>query len=644
MPAPDPTVITSPVTALPDLHLLAVENSPEVHSLLYVPIGGAPALARDVFRIDRLPRTSAPLDAILENWLTQYRTAFDPGGVAHRVVVRRADEFIVDAGFVDHPLLGQHRQQLRFVRGARHDYGIELIHKDDPLAEPDVAERIAFLGTVDAAGLSAERVPTLTPFAAAAHDRSARLHALMLQAADARDTRGGPHAELQSMPGPELGALLVGASPFHRSEVWANIARFYGRNVVIDGLIDEFDTAAACLRAAVWILHDRRAEPFLHRLLYDVAENLADVLMLTYGDARRSNIARAAGIYRTLPDGWGSNEAARAFRADILSGFGMVLQDPDATTPFMARLTAKAQTSMRAPAIADAAFDHLMEYSSRVSYIARRKNRALFGDACLAADVAQMLAERAYGSEPNQTADVARTAQAFQAQLECQLGLWGMTQADLDRAAGAFRARFRRAPESRAQLVLLRPLATSRRLKIANRFEPYYEEVLSPIVPDTLTIESVLHLAFMKHFDTHALGGPIDIFGMARSTALGTFAGGLESWRTAAHGLIRASSLVLALFDETEALQWEMEELSRQHAFGKTIFVVPPSTAPTGTVLYPQAAMRRLRAVGFQFPDDVHEPGFVVFAGSGAVARRLPFDALWSGELLDTVWPPPTAV
>ena len=78
-----------------------------------------------------------------------------------------------------------------------------------------------------------------------------------------------------------------------------------------------------------------------------------------------------------------------------------------------------------------------------------------------------------------------------------------------------------------------------------------------------------------------------------------------------------------------------MDELSRQHAFGKAIFVVPPSS--TGKALYPQA-LHRLRAVGLQFPDDIHEPEFVVFADSGAVAQRLPFDALWSGELLDRVW------
>ena len=258
-----------------------------------MPIGGAPALAHDVFRIDRLPRAHPPLDAILENWLTRYRSAFDLRDMTHRVLVNRTDEFVVDAGFSDHPLLGQHREQLRFVRGTEHDFVIELIRKNDPLAEPDVAERVALLSTVDAAGLSTGHAPALTPFALAAHERSERLHALMLQAADAHSA-GGPQAELQSMPASELGALLVGASPFHTPAVWANIARFYGRNIVIDGLIDDFDTAAACLRAAVWMLHDRRADPYLHRLLYDVAENLADVLMLTYGDVRPSSIGRAA--------------------------------------------------------------------------------------------------------------------------------------------------------------------------------------------------------------------------------------------------------------------------------------------------------------------------------------------------------------
>ena len=132
-----------------------------------------------------------------------------------------------------------------------------------------------------------------------------------------------------------------------------------------------------------------------------------------------------------------------------------------------------------------------------------------------------MLAERAFGSKPSDTAAIARTTQAFQAQLECQLGLWGLTQADLDRSAAVFGARFR-GTRRRARTSFCCDRSPRRGTEGRESLRAIYEDVLSPIVPDTLTIESALHLAFMKHFDTHALGGPIDIFGMARSTALGT--------------------------------------------------------------------------------------------------------------------------
>jgi hypothetical protein len=566
--------------------------------------------------------------------------AFGLSDMTHRVEVVAADDFVVDAGFTDHPLLGHYREQLRYVRGTAHDYAAEFIRKDDPLAPSDVAERVAFLRGFAPASPFAAPVPELTPFATGARRRSERLRDLVLDASAAgTGAAPGSRSVMQSMPSDQLGALLIGASPFHYREVWANIARFYGRNVVDDGLVDDFETAVACERAAVWILHDARADPFLHRLLYEVAENLADVLMLTRGDSRRSNVARAATLYFALAHEWRLSEAKRAFHAEIMAGVAMVLQDPDSTTPFAARLSPNTRQAVTVPAVALAAFEHLMGYSNRMSYIARRTSRALHYDACLAADIAQVLVEAVYGSEPDFTTGVGRVAQAFQRQLDCQLGVWGLTQADLDCSAAALGARFRQSPESHPQLVLLRPLATVRRLRMENRFGPYYRDVISAIVPTTLTLESALHLAFMKHFDTVALGGPIDIFGMARSTALGTFRRDVESWHTAVQSLIQTAALVLALFDETEALYWEMEELARQRAFGKVIFVLPPAADRRSPALR-TAAIERLRSVGLQLQEDAQEPGFILFDGSGAVAQRLPFDALWSGELLETVTRP----
>jgi hypothetical protein len=67
-----PAVITSPVTSVADLHLFAVEDGPSCRSLLYVPMSDAPALSRDVLRIQRLERSPRPLDTILEGWLAQF--------------------------------------------------------------------------------------------------------------------------------------------------------------------------------------------------------------------------------------------------------------------------------------------------------------------------------------------------------------------------------------------------------------------------------------------------------------------------------------------------------------------------------------------------------------------------------------------
>jgi hypothetical protein len=440
------------------------------------------------------------------------------------------------------------------------------------------------------------------------------------------------------MPIEELRRLLVGASPFHNPELWANLARFYGRNVVIDGLIDEFDTATDCLKAAMLVLHDARGDPFLNRLLYDVADNLADLLMYTYGDVRAANVARAVSLFRTLDGVWSGPEPGRALTADVMASFGTLVLDPDSPTPFADRLSAHGRAALRQPERALEMFEFLSGYVNRLSYIARRKDRSLYAAACLAADIMQVVAEGIYGAPGGDLErSMGRLVQAFQAQLESQLALWGLTQQDLDRVTAAFMARFRRSPEPPRRLLLLRPLATARRIHLENRFGPYYADVLSPKVPRTLTLESALHLAFVKRFDTEALGGPIDIFGMKRSTALGTFPPGTESWQQAVSLLIQNAAVIFALFDERDALYWEMRELARQRAFGRLIFVIPPTSAQAAHE-YSPAAIGRLRELGLDLPDSVPASGFMHFSQSGAVARTLPFDALWSGELFEIVW------
>jgi len=623
-------IIASPAPGLPEFHLIAAARTPVAESLMYVPFSDAPALSRDMLRVDRLPRSHKPLAAILQDWLTRYAQLFNVSGLLYRAELTTESEFLVSAGFTEHPFVGAHNTQLRYLRRDDADYSMEFIRRLDPLPMEDVAGRFAFLCNWNPFAPSyGAWTANFTPFAAAANTQSEWNTALMVDPQS--------RSRLMSIPLRELGKALVKASPFHNAEMWANLARFYGRSVVDNGLIDDFDRAAACLKTAVLILHDARAEPFLHRLLFDVAENLADLLMYIDGAARAEQVTRAVQLYRTLTSVWTQADPKRAMNADVMAAFGSVVLEPDSLMPFAARLSPPGRAALLMQDRALETFDFLIGYANRLAYIARRKGRLLFSDACLAADIAQVVAEQIYvaGGEFNER--VGLIVQAFQIQLDSQLGLWGLTQQDLDRTAKAFRARFRRSEEEMPRLLFLRPLATSRRIRLENRLGPYYDDVRSPLLPETLTLESALHNAFLKHFNTEALGGPIDLFGMARATALGAFDSGMESWQSAISLSMQHAQIVIAVFDEREALYWEMSELARLRAFGKLIFVMPPVAGGKGDAGYSPGAVSRLQDLGLKLPEAVPASGFMLFEESGKVEKNLPFDSLWSGELPESI-------
>jgi hypothetical protein len=322
-----------------------------------------------------------------------------------------------------------------------------------------------------------------------------------------------------------------------------------------------------------------------------------------------------------------------------MSTLGLVIgEEPGSESPLDAGLHDTTRRDLLRDRNAITLSNVLIEYARRMAYIAHRTDRSLFKDVCLAADLAQLLVERACVAE-GLTFDeaVGSLIDAFKYQLQAQQRLYGYRQEDLDKGERAFAARFRQ-PE--LTLVYLRPLATSRRIYLPNSFGPAYEDLLATLtpIPPVLTLEGALHLAFMKVFRTEALGGPIDLLGMARPTAIfDSHATGLRAWQEAASLMIKFAAVVLVLLGESEGLLWEMSEIARQDAFAKLVLVTPPGR----TVGHPQSSAvngaQRMRELGFQMPSDLTRPGFLLFGPSGAVERTLGFDALWSGELLTVV-------
>ena len=73
-------------------------------------------------------------------------------------------------------------------------------------------------------------------------------------------------------------------------------------------------------------------------------------------------------------------------------------------------------------------------YSLRMAHIARAKDRSLYNDAVLAADFAQLVIERAQiDGKFDLVEHSGLVFQAYQDQINGQLGFYGLTQDQLDR-------------------------------------------------------------------------------------------------------------------------------------------------------------------------------------------------------------------
>jgi hypothetical protein len=268
----------------------------------------------------------------------------------------------------------------------------------------------------------------------------------------------------------------------------------------------------------------------------------------------------------------------------------------------------------------------------------------LYKDACLAADLAQLLLEQACAAGSLGFDEMmGRSVNVIKIQLEAQMGFYGFHQEDLDAAESAFAARFSSSPGSPPSLVFLRPLCTSRRIPLRNQFGAYYQQLFSgmtsnPIV-ENLTLEGALHLAFMTRFSTTALGGPMDILGIKRLTAIfEEESSPVRTWQMAASILIEFADVVVVLFDDSEGLLWEMSEIVRQGALKRLVFVIPPGENDQREWVLSEAGVQQLRQIGFDLPIDPIGSGFLLLDSTGAVEQRLSFEALWSGELLNVVW------
>jgi hypothetical protein len=632
------SVVQRPTADTTDFHLFSAgpSSANNAFAYIYAPLSATPALTVDLLRLDCLPRSPLSLDEVARGWLEDY-SAFADAAVTEEIVEMSANGFLMNASFVN-PIIDHHNTSLRYIRWGLLDFALQFLRRLDPITRDEVEQRDTFLYSCSLPERLDPR-PPYSEYAARAQQLSEEIGQLTLRGSAV--PRAGLDIEF-------LQGLLAGASPLHNSLPWAILARFFSQQVLANAEIDKFDVSVNYLRLALVALYDSRKDGFLETVLYKTIDELADTLMLTHSQARPNNLMKAAELYRTNAERRSTSGEDADVRTDVMSLMAAALVNPEAEATLVESLPDAVRIGLRKTKNIELAVDQLLGYSERLRYIARRSDLSLCLDACRAADLAQALLETTVaeggGHDLSQVQLSALLNQTFQAQVDAQRRLYDV---DLDKVSEAGRLYDKRnarvyqgsgrAHRHKRQLVYLRPLGTSRRIRVGNSFGRHYARLIAAIgpLPVDLSLEGALQMALGEYFRTVALGGPIDIFGMGRQTALGNFKdSGLSAWQEVVSLLIASAASIVVLLRDSQGLLWELSEVTRQDIRSKVVIVVPPGSRALSDPESLDSALMRFALAGFTLPTELAGAGFLLMNSLGAVETEIGFDALWNGQLL----------
>lgn len=182
-------------------------------------------------------------------------------------------------------------------------------------------------------------------------------------------------------------------------------------------------------------------------------------------------------------------------------------------------------------------------------------------------------------------------------------------------------------------LLFLRPLFSSRRFPLINRFEPSPHLLPYDAEPPQLSLEAALHRTLYRHFNTIRLGGPQDFLGMTRVGTLSSRGRtgrewAQEEWRTQFEILFSTARIVLLLLWDSDGVMWETEAVLARTPENCVLLMLPADVAPDAGAAWERARVR-LPAVSPYRP----EGGFLLFGRDGSLVRTLDFSAIWTDAL-----------
>jgi hypothetical protein len=629
MPEIGAEIIPTPFPSASDYHLMYAERGPEAESFLFIPQSEAPGLTIDLIRVDLLPRRTQRLEGLFDVLLSQLISYAGPERARHAIVSSSPKDIVFHFSFAGHPMAGDQHAVGRLIDLGKSICGVQVLRKLEALTVLEVRARTDFVQglQINLAALQA-RSGSLTDFVKTCLANTARMNAMFQRMATERK-EPDDLAPLQQ--------ALRRASPLHATIEWASLAKIVAVDVLEQGHIEAFGTARRMLGLAVLNFDDARSNSgngrFFTPKILNALDPLAELLLYEIEGDRRAHVQRAAGTWRLCAELEGDAELGLAAQFEVMASFAEGLSGTDLGAPLDVELGDATVAALQEKVQIERIVARLYSTASRMAHIARSngRDRALLLGSCLSADLAQLLVERAtalgyldFDSYAGKTISIARW------QIDAQMTLYGLSQADLDQATYKLEDRALEPIEVRARLAYLRPLGTARRGLIPNCFAAHVRarDERHRLLPDRISIEAALEVALTPLFGTQALGGPIDLFGMKRDTSLG---GGADGWQLYAKLMIEHADVICVLPADSEGLSWELEEILRQGAAQKTIFVLPPRDGGTVPAISP-AERERLGALGYTLPERI-ESGFLLMNADANCECQIPFECLWDGRL-----------
>jgi hypothetical protein len=187
----------------------------------------------------------------------------------------------------------------------------------------------------------------------------------------------------------------------------------------------------------------------------------------------------------------------------------------------------------------------------------------------------------------------------------------------------------------RPYVCLLRSFRAMRRLWAENAFSPGDPDIY-PLTtePKLLTMESAFERALGARFTTLSVGGGYDILGMGRMNVNYAPSPAEEhSWKEVVQLTLDLAICILILPDTTAGVEWEIEEISRRGMIDRTILVMLPLSVDSSAASRWRSAKAVLEKPIGGLPDYQPEGAFVFFQSPAGKFGKLPFSALYDGQL-----------